>query len=101
VPFLAESLVHTVDPFAIHITDTLVRWYGLAYATGFLVAWGLLLWLARTRRTPLTPTLAGDFITWCILGVVVGWRSTRAAWQATAASRAWCWRRCSSRAATA
>jgi phosphatidylglycerol:prolipoprotein diacylglycerol transferase len=74
VPFLAESLVHTVDPFAVHLTDTLLRWYGLSYATGFLVAWAMLLWLARTRRTPLTPALVGDFITWCILGVVVGGR---------------------------
>jgi phosphatidylglycerol:prolipoprotein diacylglycerol transferase len=75
VTLLAESLVHTMDPFVFRVTDTFgPRWYGMSYALGFVVAWLILRWLARTGRTPLRPELVGDFITWCIVGVVVGGR---------------------------
>lgn len=68
VTLLAESLVHTMDPFVFRITDTFgPRWYGMSYALGFVVAWLILRWLARTGRTPLRPELVGDFITWCIV----------------------------------
>jgi 5,10-methenyltetrahydrofolate synthetase len=50
------------------------RWYGVSYAMGFLVAWLVLRWLARTGRTPLPAALVGDYITWCVVGVVVGGR---------------------------
>ena len=72
---LAESTVHTLDPFVFRITDTFgPRWYGVSYALGFVAAWLVLRWLSRTGRTPLRPELLGDFITWCIVGVVVGGR---------------------------
>ena len=72
---LAESMVHTLDPFVFRITDTFgPRWYGVSYALGFVAAWLVLRWLSRTGRTPLRPELLGDFITWCIVGVVVGGR---------------------------
>ncbi len=75
VQVLAESIVHTLDPFAIQFTATSgVRWYGLSYAAGFLVAWMLLRWLVARGFTVLRPALTGDFITACILGAVVGGR---------------------------
>ena len=45
--FLAEAYLHALDPFAIRITDSFgVRWYGLSYAAGFVIAWALIEWLA-------------------------------------------------------
>ena len=54
VPLIAESIVHHLSPFAIQFSDGVgIRWYGLSYAMGFLVAWMVLRWLARTGRTQL------------------------------------------------
>ena len=75
MPILAESIVHHLSPFALQFSEGMgIRWYGLSYATGFLVAWLLLRWLARTGRVQLRPELVGDYITWCIGGVVIGGR---------------------------
>lgn len=72
---LAESYVHTLDPFAVEFTPGVgIRWYGLAYLAGFLIGWLLLKWLAATRRVELKPTQVGDFLTWLILGVLLGGR---------------------------
>jgi phosphatidylglycerol:prolipoprotein diacylglycerol transferase len=73
--FLAESIVHTVDPFAIDFGGGFgIRWYGLSYAAGFLVAWLILRWLARTDRTPLSAAQASDLLTYLVVGVIVGGR---------------------------
>ena len=52
---LAESYFHTLDPFAIQITETFgLRWYGLAYAVGFLVFWLFVRRMAKRGRSPVT-----------------------------------------------
>ena len=74
-PTLAESLVHTLDPFAVRISDGFgIRWYGISYMCGFLVAWLLVRWLARHGRIPLKTAMVGDWITACVLGVIAGGR---------------------------
>ncbi len=73
--FLAESIVHTCDKFALRISgDFGIRWYGLAYAVGFLLAWGIMRWFARSRRSPLTVAQAGDLATVLAFAVLVGGR---------------------------
>lgn len=72
---LAESMLHTLDPFVFEISKGVgPRWYGTAYLAGFLVAWLVLRWLARSGRVPFTPTQAGDFMTSAVLGVIIGGR---------------------------
>ena len=72
---LAESTLHTLDPFVVRISgDFGIRWYGLAYVTGFVAALALTHWLSRTRRIPLPPARVADFITVAVLGVLVGGR---------------------------
>lgn len=69
------SIVHTVDPYVIRFTEGFgIRWYGLAYVTGFLLGWLILRWFARTGRTPLSVERVGDFVTALIVGVLVGGR---------------------------
>jgi phosphatidylglycerol:prolipoprotein diacylglycerol transferase len=71
--------VHDLDPVAVRFPEGWplrgVHWYGLAYATGFLIAAAL---LARWRRRALAPVRdAADesaLITAIMLGVVVGGR---------------------------
>lgn len=62
------------DPVAITLGPLSVRWYGLAYAVGFLVAW----WLGRVQaRRPwsrLEERDVDDLITWLVFGLVLGGR---------------------------
>lgn len=72
---LAESYIHSLDPDAIRITDSFtIKWYGLSYLAGFLVAWWLIRWLATSGRILLSRNDATDFITYCVGGVLLGGR---------------------------
>ena len=73
--FLAESYLHNLDPTALQLTDSFgIKWYGLSYLTGFVVAWLVMRWLSSTGRILLNATQVGDFITYAIVGVLVGGR---------------------------
>jgi phosphatidylglycerol:prolipoprotein diacylglycerol transferase len=73
--FLAESILHTLDPFVLRISGEFgIRWYGTAYAIGFLIAWLILRWLAGTGRVALSRSQAGDLITMLAVGVLAGGR---------------------------
>ena len=69
-------LVHPqIDPVAVHLGPLKVHWYGLMYLLGF----GLFLWLGnlRVKSQPWSGWSAkdlDDFLTWAVLGVVVGGR---------------------------
>lgn len=72
---LADAYLHNLDPFAIRFSgDFGVRWYGLAYAVGFLLAWWFARWMAKSGRSPLTVRDIGDMMFSVILGVLVGGR---------------------------
>jgi phosphatidylglycerol:prolipoprotein diacylglycerol transferase len=72
---LAESFLHTLDPFAIELLPGVgVRWYGLAYAVGFVVGWVVIRSLAARRLTHLAPGQAGDLLTYLVFGVIAGGR---------------------------
>lgn len=73
--YLAESYFHNLDPTALQLTDSFgIKWYGLSYLTGFAVAWLIMRWLSSTGRILLSATQVGDFITYAIVGVLVGGR---------------------------
>ena len=72
---LADSMLHTLQPFALQFGNGFgVRWYGISYAAGFLVAWLIMRWMSLSRRTPLSVDQVGDFLTWLIGGVLIGGR---------------------------
>lgn len=72
---LAESYIHDLSPFALRFGDSFgIRWYGLAYLSGFIAAWFILKWMARTGRGLMNPMQVGDFMTWMVVGVLVGGR---------------------------
>lgn len=62
------------DPVALHLGPLAIHWYALAYLAGFLLGWGLMRVLARLGNSPLTPAQIDDFLTWAILGVILGGR---------------------------
>jgi phosphatidylglycerol:prolipoprotein diacylglycerol transferase len=67
--------VDRLDPFLVHFTSRFgIRYYGLAYAAGFLVAAWLLGRYARSGRSLLPPSRIADFMVAAVVGVVVGGR---------------------------
>ena len=62
------------DPVLISIGPLAIRWYALSYIVGFM----LCLWLGRRRiaqgNTLFTREMLDDFLTWGILGVIIGGR---------------------------
>lgn len=74
-PTLADAWVHDLSPYALRFTESLgVRWYGLAYAMGFLLAYLVLRFLARRRLVLVPAHRCGDVMLAVIVGVVVGGR---------------------------
>jgi phosphatidylglycerol---prolipoprotein diacylglyceryl transferase len=67
--------VDRLDPFLIHFTGRFgIRYYGIAYAAGFVVAAWMLDRYARAGRSLLHPDKIADFMVAAVLGVVLGGR---------------------------
>jgi phosphatidylglycerol:prolipoprotein diacylglycerol transferase len=74
LPTLAAWL-HDWGSFLIELGGGMgVRWYGLAYAAGFVLGWLWLRWMSRRGMTPLTPVQISDAMLALVLGVVLGGR---------------------------
>jgi phosphatidylglycerol:prolipoprotein diacylglycerol transferase len=68
-------MVHSLSPFLIQFTETFgVRWYGLSYLIGFLLAYLMISWLSEKQNAGLNRVLVGDFITAIAIGTLVGGR---------------------------
>ena len=73
--FLAESIVHSVNPYLVDFGGGFgIRWYGLSYAVGFLIAWLILRFLVKQSRTPLSAPQISDLLTYLVFGVIIGGR---------------------------
>jgi phosphatidylglycerol:prolipoprotein diacylglycerol transferase len=73
-PTLAAWL-HDLNPVLVRFTDTFaIRYYGLAYAIGFLLGWAWLRFMSRRGMTPLSPQRISDMMVAMVLGVVAGGR---------------------------
>ena len=68
------AYLHQIDPVAFSLFGLKIRWYGLSYLSGFLLAGLLLHTLGRKRRALVPPQFAMDAILILIFGVVVGGR---------------------------
>ncbi|MGJ8696543.1 MAG: prolipoprotein diacylglyceryl transferase [Verrucomicrobiaceae bacterium] len=73
---LLASYVHDLSPTIIEFTDTIkLRWYGLAYVAGFLVAYWILLRLSRRKLWVVPEDKVADVVTYCaFFGVFLGGR---------------------------
>lgn len=64
-----------IDPVAFAIGPIEIRWYALAYLSGFLLGWQYCLYMAGLRKGERPhKTDIDDFLPWAILGVIVGGR---------------------------
>ncbi len=67
--------VHDLDPILVQFTETIaIRWYGLAYVAGFLVALGLLIIYERRGRSSLNRAERENLFIALVIGVMAGGR---------------------------
>jgi phosphatidylglycerol---prolipoprotein diacylglyceryl transferase len=72
---MLAAWVRDIDPFALELWNGFgLRWYGLAYVAGFLIAWLMLRVMIRRGLTPLPASRAGDFVLFSAIAGVVGGR---------------------------
>ncbi len=64
-----------IDPVALQLGPLQVRWYGLAYVSGFLLAYGWLRVMVRRGMLRLTMAQLADLVGWLVVGVVIGGRA--------------------------
>jgi phosphatidylglycerol:prolipoprotein diacylglycerol transferase len=67
--------VDRLNPWLVHFGNGFgVRWYGLAYLAGFLLAGWILVRWARRGKLPIPETEVASFILYAALGVMIGGR---------------------------
>lgn len=68
-----------IDPVALSLGPLQIHWYGLAYVVGILFAW----WYAKRlvsnqslwpNGSPIQPAEIDDFLTWAVIGIILGGR---------------------------
>lgn len=71
---LPLAWLHDLSPWVFEINGFGVRWYGLSYVAGFIVAWIILKWLGKKQLVSVPPERAADAIMALAIGAVVGGR---------------------------
>ena len=62
------------DPVLVSFGPFAIRWYALAYIVSLLIGWRLMRRLCRWTPEIASGVLVDDFLTWAVLGVVLGGR---------------------------
>ena len=65
-------LFHNINPVLLEIGPFQIRYYGLFYALGFIIAYFMISYLAKRKQLPITKDDAADFIVYEIIGIVLG-----------------------------
>jgi len=63
-----------IDPILFQIGPIAIRWYGLAYVAGLVLAWRYIRALADRPPKALKARDIDDFLVWATLGVILGGR---------------------------
>ncbi len=63
-----------IDPVLIQLGPLAIRWYALAYIGSLLLGWRIMRRLVRLSPPVATELQTDDFLTWAVLGVVLGGR---------------------------
>ncbi len=63
-----------IDPVIVHLGPLAVRWYGMMYLLGFVVAYFIIRSELKRRNGPIPPEEAEDLLFYLIVGLLVGGR---------------------------
>ncbi len=74
MPLFAEITFPGWNPVALHLGPLAIRWYGLAYLAGFLIAGWLLDRMVKDGYLPFSTAAVSDLIGYLVLGVLLGGR---------------------------
>ena len=67
-------LYHNINPVLFELGPFQIRYYGLLWAAGFVIAYFLINYMAKRKQLPLTKDDVSDLIVYEIVGVVLGAR---------------------------
>lgn len=65
---------HNINPVLLELGPLQIRYYGLFYAIGFIIAYFLIYYLAKRKGLVVTKDDVADFLVYAIIGVVSGAR---------------------------
>ncbi|MEZ6242302.1 MAG: prolipoprotein diacylglyceryl transferase [Phycisphaerales bacterium] len=66
---------HDISPYVLRFSEDFgIRWYGLSYIAGFVIAYVLLRWLSKRGFTPIPKERVFDAIVVLVMGTVLGGR---------------------------
>jgi len=75
IPDVLAVYVHSIDPHALPLWGSLsIRWYGLSYLVGFVLAYLLIRRVVRAGVSTLHPTRVADLVVYVAIGVLIGGR---------------------------
>ncbi|MHC4993793.1 MAG: prolipoprotein diacylglyceryl transferase [Planctomycetota bacterium] len=75
IPLTLAVYLHRIDPFVIQFTETIgLRWYGLSYVAGFLMAYWAIRLLVKGGRAKIPHEKIADFILAVAIGTLAGGR---------------------------
>jgi len=63
-----------IDPVLVHIGPLQLRWYGLMYIIGFVLAYVILVNISRKRSYEITKTEIEDLLAYSVTGLIIGAR---------------------------
>lgn len=71
---MTDFYIHDLDPVAFFVFDFPVRWYSIAYLSGFIFAFVMIRYLARKGKADISKEEIDDMMTAIIVGVIAGGR---------------------------
>ncbi|MBL4906655.1 MAG: prolipoprotein diacylglyceryl transferase [Sneathiella sp.] len=71
--FLALSFPD-IDPVIVQLGPFAIRWYALAYISGLVIGWRIMIRFAKMPGSFISPQQADDFLVWATLGIILGGR---------------------------
>lgn len=66
--------IHNIDPVLLSIGPLQIRYYGLFFVLGFVIAYFLLIHLAKRKELSITKDDIADFLLYMIIGTILGAR---------------------------
>ena len=67
-------LFHNINPVLLEFGPLQIRYYGLFYALGFVIAYFLIYYLAKRKQLPITKDDIADLLVYEIIGIIFGAR---------------------------
>ena len=69
-----KMIYHNINPVLLELGQIQIRYYGLFYALGFVIAYFLIIYLAKRKGLGITKDDAGDLLFYALIGDIAGAR---------------------------